>query len=278
MVSMDETSRVAIVYMAAGLSSRFGGKIKQLAQVGKNGESLIEISMQQAIRAGVTEIILIVGEKTETAFKDKFGAGYNNTPIYYALQTFDASGRDRPWGTVDAIVSAQGVITSPFILCNGDDLYGEEAIKQARDFLIKSTKEKECAVVGYELGKVLPKNGKTNRGIFKVDKKGFVNKIEEVFEIEKNKLSEKNLSEKDLCSMNLFALKEETIALLKKNLISFQKKHKGDRRAECLLPVELGNLIQKKKIQMTLLKSKGTWIGVTNPEDEEIVRQTLARQ
>ncbi|MFA5931056.1 MAG: sugar phosphate nucleotidyltransferase [archaeon] len=267
--------KVAIVYMVAGLSSRFGGKIKQFAQVGPKGETLIEVSMQQAIKAGFKEIIFIVGEKTEIPFKDKFSAGYNETPIYYANQLLDLTLRDKPWGTTDALVSAKEVITSSFAVCNGDDLYGENALKKAREFLEKSEDEKACVAIGYELGKVLPEKGKTNRGIFKTDKNDNIISIEEVFEIEKNNLKEKNLKEKDLCSMNLFGLTEKSLELLEKKLISFKNTHKGDRKSECLLPVELSNLIKEKKITMKLLPTKDSWFGVTNPEDELVVRAAL---
>lgn len=271
-------TKVAIVYMVAGLSSRFGGKIKQFAQVGPNGETLIEVSMQQAIKAGFKEIIFIVGEKTEVPFKDKFSAGYNETPIYYANQILDPTTRDKPWGTTDALVSAKDVITSPFAVCNGDDLYGENALKKVREFLEKSENEKDCVAIGYELGKVLPKIGKTNRGIFKTNKNDNIISIEEVFEIEKNNLKEKNLQEKDLCSMNLFGLTENTLELLEKKLNEFKETHKGDRKAECLLPVELSNLIKEKKITMKLLPTKDNWFGVTNPEDELVVRKALLKK
>jgi UTP-glucose-1-phosphate uridylyltransferase len=267
-------NKTAIVYMVAGLSSRFGGKIKQFAKVGKNSETLIEISMQQAINAGFSKIIFIVGDKTEKPFVEKFGNNYLNTPIYYAKQIFDEKVRERPWGTLDALISAKKIINCPFAICNGDDLYGEKALKQAHDFLEET--EKECVAVGYELGKVVPETGKTNRGIFKINKDSFVEEITEIFDIEKSKLSEKDLSEKTLCSMNLFGLTQKTLDLLSKKLELFKKKYEGDRRIECLLPVELSNLIKEKKVLMKLVSANDSWFGVTNPSDEEKVRVALA--
>ena len=272
----NETS---IVYMVAGLSSRFGGKIKQFAQVGPNNETLMEVSIDQAIRAGAKKIIFVVGEKTENPFKEKFGkdgAKYKGFPVFYAKQTFDSTQRDKPWGTTDALVAAKDIINGPFVVCNGDDLYGEKAFKQAFDFL--ASNKNECVAVGYELGKVLPASGKTNRGVFKTDNNNFVTNLEEVFDIEKQKLAEKGLCEKTLCSMNLFGLRNEVVWMLADKLEHFKKQHSGDRKAECLLPVELSNLIKEKRIVMKLLPTLDTWLGITNPGDEETVRMQLKEQ
>jgi dTDP-glucose pyrophosphorylase len=266
---------ISIVYMVAGLSSRFGGKIKQFAKVGAQGETLIEVSMQQAIEAGFDKIIFIVGEKTEEAFKEKFGNEFEGTPIKYAKQELDLKKRDKPWGTVDALVSAKDVIEGEFVVCNGDDLYGTNALKQAKEFLEKN---KENACVGYKLENVLPEEGKTNRGIFKINENNEVIKIKEVFEIEKNNLKEKCLEGKERASMNLFALQLKTINLLEKKLEKFKKENEGDRKAECLLPEELGNLIKEGKIVMKLIETNDKWFGVTNPDDEEKVRKTLAQE
>ncbi|VVB76227.1 Nucleotidyl transferase [uncultured archaeon] len=267
--------KIAVVYMCAGMSSRFGGKIKQFAEVGKKGETLMEVSMQQAIKAGFNEIIFIVGEKTEEPFKDKFKAGYLNTPVFYAKQTFDPAERDRPWGTVDALVSAKGVITSSFVVCNGDDLYGEKSFKIMHDFLLKSASEDECATMGYELGNVLSKQGGVNRAKYLLDAKKNVIGLEEIFDIKKENMTQKEINEKTAVSMNLFGLKEKTLELLEQRLIDYKKKNAGDRRLECYLPNELGALAKDKKITLKLLHTKDKWLGITNPGDEVAVRKEL---
>ena len=94
---------MALVYIVAGISSRFRGKIKQFAKVGRNGETLIECSLKQAIPAGFSKIIFVVGNKTEKVFKEKFGENYEGIPVYYAFQFYDESLRDKPWGTTDAL-------------------------------------------------------------------------------------------------------------------------------------------------------------------------------
>jgi dTDP-glucose pyrophosphorylase len=120
---------VAIVYLVAGISSRFGGKIKQFAVVGSNGETLIEYSMNQAIKAGFNKIIFIVGNSTEKPFKEKFKDSYKGIEIKYAHQLYDPKERDKPWGTCDAICSAKNLINGAFVVCNGDDIYGEKPFR-----------------------------------------------------------------------------------------------------------------------------------------------------
>ena len=263
---------VSIAYMVAGMSSRFGGKIKQFAKVGPNGETLIEVSIKQAISAGFDKIIFIVGEKTEIPFKEMFGKEYTDVPIFYAKQTFDPKVRDKPWGTTDALVSAKDIINENFVVCNGDDIYGENAFRTAHDFL---TKNNSGVAIGYKLKNIIPDVGSVNRGLFGTDKEGNVTSIEEIFDITKENFKEKNLTENSLCSMNLFGLPQDILPHLEQILKNFKEKNKEDRKAECLLPVELGNLIKGNKLQIKLIETNDRWFGVTNPEDEEKVRKEL---
>ncbi len=263
---------ISVVYMVAGLSSRFGGKVKQFAQVGPNGETLIEISMNQALSAGFNEIIFIVGEKTEKLFKEKFGFEYKGTKIAYAMQTFNPLERDKPWGTCDAVVSAKDVITGKFVVCNGDDLYGENTFKMIFEWL---SKEGTPVTAGYILGSVLPEKGTVNRGIFTAGDDGCVVNIKEMIGIEKSKLSQFGLNEMNISSQNIWGLRKEDVLLLEEQLYDFKEKHKNDRKSECYLPCELSELIQKGKMKIKLLKGLGQWMGVTNPEDEEVLREVL---
>ncbi len=264
--------KIALVYMVAGISSRFGGKIKQFAKIGPNKETLIEISLNQALNAGFNKIIFIVGNKTEEPFKKMFGDNYKGVPISYTLQKFNPKKRDKPWGTTDALCSAENIIHEPFVVCNGDDLYGKKGFIDLYSHLKNSDEE---AILAYKLKQVLPKKGKVNRGIVKVSE-GYVQDIIETFNIEKDKLSEKNLSLNNLCSLNIFALHPRVLKLLKEKLKEFKKQNKGSRNSECLLPIEIPKLIKEKKIKMKIIPAKEKWIGITNPEDEIIVRKALS--
>jgi NDP-sugar pyrophosphorylase family protein len=268
------TTDIAIVYMVAGLSSRFGGKIKQFARVGPNNETLVEYSLNQALPAGFSKIVFIVGEKTEMPFREMFGEEYRGIPVSYVLQKYDSSLRERPWGTTDALCSAKELLDCPFVVCNGDDLYGENSFRILVNN-IKENKGSENATLGYRLKNVLPKNGKVNRGIFEIDKDNNVRFLKEVFEIEKTNLNEKGLSEDDLCSMNCFSFSPKVLDYLYEILKEFREKNKGDRRIECLLPADIGRLIQQGKLKLKIYPTEDIWLGVTNPEDEILVKEKL---
>ncbi len=270
---------LALVYMVAGLSNRFGGKIKQFAIVGKKGETLIEYSLKQALPAGFTKIIFIVSEKTQLPFKEIFGNNYQGIPVQYALQLFNQQERDKPWGTVDALCAASHLIKEPFVVCNGDDLYGEQAFEILATHL-KNHAEKnaqENATLGYILKQVFPEHGKVNRGIFTVEN-NYVIDLKEVFDIEKNNLEEKNVDENSLASMNIFALLSETIHKLKLLLEGFKMRNKNNRTIECLLPEQLSALIKNKEITMRIYPTTAQWFGITNPGDEEKIRKALAER
>jgi len=257
--------------MVAGISSRFGGKIKQFAKVTDN-ETLIEYSINQAIKSGFTKIIFIVGNKTEQPFKEKFKNSYKGIPIYYALQKYDEITRDRPWGTTDALCSAKEIIKEPFVICNGDDIYGEKAFEILFNHLKNSNEE---AAPGYNLIKVIPETGKIHRGIFQIDKNDYVKSLKETFNIEKSNLQATNTKPDDLCSMNIFALHPEIVKMLDEKLKIFKEKNKEDRKIEFLLPSEISNLIEEGKIKMKIYPCNEKWFGVTNPGDEDIIKQQL---
>ncbi|MEI6058343.1 MAG: sugar phosphate nucleotidyltransferase [archaeon] len=261
----------AVVYMVAGLSSRFGGRIKQFARVGKNGETLIELSLEQATSVGFDKIVFIVGKMTEAPFREMFGDYYNGIPIYYAHQMFDVETRDRPWGTGDALCCARDILDCDFVVCNGDDIYGENTFKILYEHL---QKHDEDATVGYKLVDVLSQKGGVNRGMFTVSE-GFVERIDETFNITPENLISKGLRNEEPCSQNIFALHPRVVEMLSINLEIFKKENKDDRKIEFLLSNELSDLIKIGKIRMKIYHTPDKWIGVTNPEDEEIVREFL---
>lgn len=255
------------------MSNRFGGKIKQFARVGPNNETLIEYSLNQALCAGFNKIIFIVGKKTEKGFKEMFGENYKGVQIEYAFQDFDEELRDGPLGTLDALCSAQKFLDCPFVVCNGDDIYGEEAFKK----LVNHLKEnKNSAAIGYNVLESLSANGSVNRGLFEIDEKNNLISMVEVFDITKENFFKKGLTEKSLCGVNLFAFPPEIFNSFNKILIDFKEKNKGNRNIECLLPVEMGNLINQENLKIYVYSTSEKFIGVTNPGDEEVVRKILS--
>lgn len=265
--------KIALVYLVAGVSSRFGGKVKAFARIRKN-EALIEYSLAQALKSGFSKIVFIVGSKTEKLFKKKFGNFYKKIPVFYALQEYDEKKRDKPWGTADALCSAKSFLECPFVVCNGDDIYGENTFKILFEHLNKSDEE---AAVGYRLESVLPENEKVNRGIFQVEGE-YVKSIKESFNIIKSDLSASGRKRDDLCSMNIFALHPDKLKLMSSSVEKFKKQHKADRKTELLLPVELSKLIENREIKMKVYPAIDRWFGITYREDVEKVREILEKE
>ena len=271
---MPETKNIPLILLAAGLSRRFGGKLKQLARIGPNNETLIEYSLNQAARAGFKRIILIVGDKTEHPLRELLGTDYKGMNIQYAKQEYDQQTRDTPWGTLDALCAGSKYINRPFVICNSDDIYGESALRNARDFI--ETANQNLAV-GYKLGEVLSQTGSVNRGIFHINGTN-VTSIKEEIGLTMENLSSRKLSQQTLCSMNLFGLTEEALQKLKDRLQEFKQKNAANRNIECLLPQEIGNLIKKSQITMKILQTDEQWHGLTHPQDEEQVRNELIKK
>lgn len=259
---------IAIVYPVAGMSSRFGGEVKQLIKVGKNQETLIELSLKQAIRAGFNKIVFIVGQKTEDKFKELFGNEYNGVPIVYTKQVFDPKTRDKPWGTTDALLSIKGAIDCPFGFANGDDLYGTEGFIQLYNALAK----KQNVAVGYNLFETLPDEGKVNRGTFVLEGE-FVVDAKENLGVSKQDLL--GLNKDAPANMNLFGFQPEFLDILQAIYLKFRKEHEGDRKVEGLLVDDVGDAIKNHGFKLNYYQSQGKWIGVTRPEDEPAVKEFL---
>jgi NDP-sugar pyrophosphorylase family protein len=231
--------------------------------------------MDQALKAGFNKIFFIVGEKTQEPFYLMFGDSYNGIPVRYIKQDFDILLRDKPWGTCDALCTLKGVVDCPFVVCNGDDIYGEDAFRLLLNHLKSGSND--CVTLGYNLLKTLPERGSVNRGIFNIAKDGCVIDIDETINIFKDKLNERGISSSSLVSMNIFGLYPEVIEMLDEKLSTFKKNNCESKDCECYLPSELSNLIYEGKIKMKCFHCDDNWFGVTNPEDEKIVKEQLLR-
>lgn len=264
---------IAVVYMVAGVSSRFGGKIKQFEKVNRD-ETLIEYSLNQAIKAGFNKIIFIVGNKTEQPFKDLFKNSYRGIPVIYAYQKFNPEERDKPWGTTDSLCCINEIIDCPFVVCNGDDIYGENTFKTLFKHLQESQEE---ATMGYLLETVTPESGSVKRAIFQVEG-GHVRKLVEIFGITKLDFKASGTKPDDLCSMNIFALHPKTVELLNEKLLKFKKDNQGNRSIESLLPNDISELVESNKIKMKIYPSTDKWKGITNPGDELAVREEIKKE
>ena len=258
---------VAIVFMVAGMSSRFGGKPKQLEKVGPNNETLIEISVNQALKNNFSELIFITNKNTENLFMQIFGTKYNNILVKYFQQNYNSLERKRPWGTTDAICILHDYLKTSFILVNGDDIYGDNTFKTGFELMSNNN----INIIGVSnLLKTLPESGIVNRGIVYVNDTK-VEKLEERIGISRENKELLN----NYANVNFIGLQPNVLSLLNNILIKFKEKNKENFIIECLLPNNISELINNGKIEMDYFIITDEILGITNPGDEIIIRNKL---
>lgn len=264
--------RKVIVFMVAGMSSRFGGSIpKQFARVGVNDETLIEVAVMDSLESNFDDIVFITNPKTEHLFQNIFGTIYQGKPVFYVRQKME-NYRSRPWGTTDAICC---VMEYPkfhndclFVIVNGDDLYGPKSFLKMNTFLEKKITN---YIGGLPILKTIVGNEKVNRGIILCHGENNVFELEERLNITKNDSSLHNC----IANVNFLVLTSPTILYLNELLFRFKQNYKSDPTVECFITDSLNELIQSKKIEMILLPLEENVLGVTRQEDVPKVRQLL---
>ena len=289
--------KTALVIMAAGIGSRFGGGIKQLAPVGMNGEIIMDYSIHDAIEAGFDKIVFIIRRDIEEAFREAIGSRIEKiceklgVEIVYAYQEREAlpegvscpKDRTKPWGTGQAVLACRKVLHEPFAVINADDYYGKEAFVKVHDFLTQYSAEKPNAycMAGFILKNTLSENGAVTRGICETNENGYLTAVHETSGIVKT--AEGAAVEADgvlasidadsCVSMNMWGLTPEFMELLQTGFEEFFKKHSEAEllKAEYLLPGCIDELIQKGQVSVRVLESHDKWFGVTYKEDKEFV-------
>lgn len=285
----------ALVILAAGIGSRFGG-IKQLTPVGPGGEIIMEYSIYDAIRAGFKKVIFIIRKDIEKEFKEIIGdriSKYIETE--YILQDLDAlpeghqrpKDRTKPWGTGQAVLSCLGKLDTPFAVINADDYYGKEGFKVIHDFLSNpgtSDKKYRFCMAGFVLGNTLSEFGSVTRGICKVDEKGYLTDIVETSNVCKDG-SCAYIKEEDgqrdidfFCpvSMNMWGFTPDFLGELKDRFVTFLDQMENPLKSEYLLPEVVGNLIKEELAEVSVLHTNDKWFGVTYQEDKQYVIDSFA--
>lgn len=262
---------VAIIYLVAGMSSRFGGKVKQMAEIGPNNETLIQYSVDQALKNPFSKLIFITNFLTEHLFKNIFGDVYKGVPVYYIMQKYDHLNRTRPWGTTDAICCVYNVIDEPFILVNGDDIYGNDTFEKGFELINQSDKN----IIGcIKMNKSLPEDDQeVNRGVVFIENNN-VTKMKEMLKISRSKNPEL-LNE--YANVNFIGLQPNILKYLYDKLNDFKNTNKNDPVIECLLPNTLNELIQENKLELEFFEITYNILGVTHPGDENYVRNLLKK-
>lgn len=282
---MDTT----LVILAAGLGSRFGGN-KQISHVGPHGEILMEYSIHDAIAAGFTQIVFILKADMVDLIKSTIGKRLEGrVRVDYAVQddtTLPAwyhrpEERTKPFGTVHAVLCAKDVIRGPFATVNADDYYGKEAFSIMHSLLCSLNTASDAAMVPYILGNTMSENGGVTRGICKVEDGKLLDVVEtKNIQYAKDRTivgDSGTLSADAMVSMNMWGFHKELLARMQTYFEDFLKAlAPDDIKAECLLPIMVGEFLARGGFTVTAKSSPDKWFGITYQADREVVIQQLA--
>lgn len=295
--------KTTLVIMAAGIGSRFGGGIKQLAPVGRHGEIIMDYSIHDAIEAGFNKIVFIIRKDIREAFKEAIGDRIQKicddlgVEITYAYQELDhlpdgvetVPKRTKPWGTGQAVLACREVLHEPFAVINADDYYGKEAFVKLHDFLEGYTPDKaeQLCMAGFILKNTLSENGAVTRGICETNESGYLTAVHETHNIVKTAEGaavehQEGLTPVDpesYVSMNMWGLTPEFVQLLEDGFREFFQNTSKENilKAEYLLPIYIDELLQAGKVSVKVLDSSDRWFGVTYKEDKDYVIESFGK-
>ena len=279
--------------MAAGIGSRFGGGIKQLAPVGPNGEIIMDYSVHDALEAGFNKIIFIIRKDIEKDFKEIIGNRMEKiADVSYVYQDIHdlpegytcPPDRTKPWGTGQAVLACRDILNIPFVVINADDYYGKEGLRKIHEFLIQdhpADGKAHYCMAGFVLGNTLSENGSVTRGICQVNENGILTQVVETHDIYKltdgagvpdGKGGYTPVDVNSPVSMNMWGFTPDILDVLSSGFPEFLSRIKpGDIKAEYLLPTIVDQLVQSGKADVSVLPTHDKWFGVTYKEDKDFV-------
>lgn len=287
----------ALVIMAAGIGSRFGGGIKQLEPVGPGGEIIMDYSIYDALEAGFDKIVFIIRKDLEQDFKEIIGKRIEKlAPVSYAFQElsdlpegFVPGGRTKPWGTGQAVLAAKDLVQEPFLVINADDYYGKEVFKKLHQYLAQEMDPKapvyDMCMGGFILSNTLSENGGVTRGVCVVNPDGSLKDVTETYDIQwkggellaGDELGgQVVLDPQQHVSMNMWGFPPGFIKELEAGFPEFLRNLKpDDQKSEYLLPKIVDQMIRAGKARVTVLETRDKWFGVTYKEDKETVVRAI---
>ena len=286
--------------MAAGIGSRFGGGIKQLAPVGLNGEIIMDYSIHDALEAGFNKIIFIIRKDLEKDFREIIGNRIEKIArVEYAFQELEElpagyqvpAGRTKPWGTGQAVLAVKGMVHEPFLVINADDYYGKEGFSIIHYYMVHEMDTESdvyyMCMGGFILENTLSENGTVTRGVCQVNEDGTLRDVTETFDIEWKDGSLKANDEQgnpvsvnpdQHVSMNMWGLPPRFLEELETGFPEFLDNiPAGNLKAEYLLPRIIDKLIKSGKGKVKVLETRDKWFGVTYQEDKAAVVDSIRR-
>lgn len=287
------TTKPSLVILAAGMASRYGGN-KQTESFGPSGETIMEYSIYDAIKAGFGKAIFIIREEFSAAFKEviepKLRGKIATDYVYQSLESFSggrkiSADRTKPFGTSHALLCCKDVLDGPFAVINADDFYGFDAFKQAYNFLTTAIEVNKYACIGYELKNTLSDNGSVTRGEINVNAAQEIVSITERKEIYKEEGkaftkigdSVQELPLETKVSMNFFCFTPDFVNWSEQEYYKFLDKNSTELKAEFLIPEVADLLIKSGEGVVKMISTQAKWFGVTFKEDAPVVKAALQK-
>lgn len=271
--------------LAAGMGSRYGG-LKQLDGLGPSGETIMDYSVYDALRAGFGKIVFVIRHDFEQEFRDKIISRYEgHVPIEVVFQDIDnlpegfkaPEGRTKPWGTGHAVLMGKDVIREPFGVINADDYYGADGFRVLADFLKNAEGKKgEWCMVGFNISNTLSENGGVSRGYCQVDENGLLTSVTECHGIERrgDGLIQVDSEGKEIpfpadaaVSMNMWGFTPDYFDYSEKAFIEFLREHGNELKSEFYIPTVVNDLIHAGKVTLKVEPTTSRWFGVTYAAD-----------
>ena len=285
---MANNTPITLVVMAAGMGSRFGG-LKQMEPVASGDRVLLDFSVYDAVGAGFDKVVFVIKHEIDEPFRRLVGDRIaRSVRVEYVYQELDElprgfvcpEGREKPWGTAQAILACRDAVKEPFAVVNADDYYGADAFYKMAEFLREDTDE--YAMVGYRLANTLTENGYVSRGVCRVED-GYLSEIRERTRIgsdcrytEDGGETFVTISPDAVVSMNLWGLRPDVFASIEEGFCRFLAERGREMKSEYYLPTVLSELIDNGNRRVRVLTAADKWYGVTYKEDKPEVVAAIA--
>lgn len=269
-----------LVIIAAGLGSRFGG-VKQLARVGSNNEAILDFSINDGLAAGFQSVVLVIRGEIEADVQTHMAEQHPELEVGYVRQEDLGPERDKPWGTLHAVLSAADVVDKPFTVINADDYYGPTSFRLAVEEL-ETIEPGVGANIAFKLGKTVPPRGAVSRAQCQVVD-GQLTAIVETHGCERLESGELLagglvVPEETLVSLNMWCFHHSVMEDFAEQWTSFYEANATDPKSECQLPTVVGELMDAGRLVVRVTSSPDQWIGITNPEDLAVAQAKLAER
>lgn len=283
-----------LLVLAAGMGSRYGG-LKQMDPMGPHGETVLDYSVFDAIRAGFGKVVFIIREDFAEAFQQGVGARFaDRIEVGYAYQKLEdlpgafsvPEGRTKPWGTAHAVRAARELVKEPFAVINADDFYGQDSYRAAAAFL-REASPSHYAMVGYPLENTLSDHGEVNRGICSRDAAALLGNVEEYVNISRDDDgvvrgtaldgTRKPIEDGTPVSMNFWAFTPDFFTHLESEFTAFLESQGSGGKTECYIPTVVDTLIRAGVVDCRVLETSSHWFGVTYPDDKPHVVASIEK-